>query len=65
MRYFIIFYTGNSINGRSFGTTTQAEDGFVNRFKIVQSLESQTGWRGLCITNIIEVSSEDYSSFKR
>jgi len=63
MRYFLIFYTGNTPTGRHYGTATKQNDTFPNRTKLTSDLAFATAWTGVCITNIVEVSHEDYDSY--
>lgn len=63
MRYFLIFYTGKTPTGRRYGTATKSNETFPNRDKVVADLSFLTGWNGIAITNIVEVSEQDYDSY--
>jgi hypothetical protein len=63
MRYFIIFYTGESTYGRSYGCRPYQSRSYPSLGELRRLLATETDWNQIVITNIIELSGLDFDDF--
>lgn len=66
MRYFVVFYVGEGVNGgKSVGNAAIESEKYPNRDYVVKWIPTKAYVRNVIITNIIELSKEDFDEFKR
>jgi len=63
MRYFIVFFDGLYDEGHFRGHQAMMSYGFLNRNITEESIMEEFGYDIVIITNLIEISEQDYVEF--
>lgn len=67
-RYFIVFFIANSSHGHATGNTgfITTNGGYINRFETVKQIGAQNrSLTGIALTNIIELTQEEYNTWNQ
>lgn len=66
MRYFILFYFGINIKGKTLNGSLSAKcNGFINNKEMTDEIKQEFNLISVTLTQIIEVNQIDYNEFIR
>jgi len=63
MRYFIVFFDGMYGDGHFRGHQAIMSYGFINRSITEGKIKEEFGYDQVVLTNLIEISDQDYAEF--
>lgn len=65
-RYFIVSYTYSTGRSFGFGSANYSSDRFINRDTFTkQTLKRNTEFKSVTITNVLELSKEDFDNWTK
>jgi len=66
-RYFIVFYTGNSNDGKgqTIGYASLYRDGYLNKETLIKDIGIISNINNPVLTNIMEITKSDYETWNK